>query len=195
MTCYVAFKILVPWPCQIQAPCIRTMEPQSLNCQLLITLIVLLYLIIIPLCLIEVIRGFLVCLFVCLFLHYFIFKFILLLCCAELCSSVFDPMNCSPPGSLSMGFPKLKYWRVLPFPPPSDLPDPGVKPVSPMLPELAGRFFTIEQTGKANSVVFTSPEGALQVVIYGEASPWNLCGILSTCPHVSPAKLYISLMK
>jgi len=30
-----------------------------------------------------------------------------------------------------MGFPKQEYWNVLPFPPPGDLLDPGIKPTSP----------------------------------------------------------------
>ena len=37
---------------------------------------------------------------------------------------------------LSMGFPKLEYWSALPFPSPWDLPDPGIKPVSPESPAL-----------------------------------------------------------
>ena len=42
---------------------------------------------------------------------------------------------------LSMGFPKQEYWSGLPFPSPRDLPDPGIKPMSPAL---AGGFFTTE---------------------------------------------------
>ena len=38
-----------------------------------------------------------------------------------------------------MGFPRQKYWNELLSPP--DLPDPGIKPVSPAL---AGRLFTTE---------------------------------------------------
>ena len=34
---------------------------------------------------------------------------------------------------LSVGFPRPEYWSGLPFPPPRDLPDPGVKPASPAL--------------------------------------------------------------
>ena len=34
---------------------------------------------------------------------------------------------------LSMGFPKQEYWNGLPFPPPGDLPDTGIKPGSPAL--------------------------------------------------------------
>ena len=30
----------------------------------------------------------------------------------------------------------------MPFPPPGELPDPGIKPASLMSPALAGRFFT-----------------------------------------------------
>ena len=32
-----------------------------------------------------------------------------------------------------MGFPKQEYWNGLPFPPPGDLPDTGIKPGSPAL--------------------------------------------------------------
>ena len=34
---------------------------------------------------------------------------------------------------LSMGFSRQGYWSGLPFPSPSDLPDPGIEPVSPAL--------------------------------------------------------------
>ena len=34
---------------------------------------------------------------------------------------------------LSMGFSRQEYWSGLPFPPPGDLPDPGIEPVSPAL--------------------------------------------------------------
>ena len=45
-----------------------------------------------------------------------------------------------------MGFPKQEYWSELLFPSPGDLPNPGIKPVSPAL---AGRFLiTTEQPGK-----------------------------------------------
>ena len=47
---------------------------------------------------------------------------------------------------LSMGFSRQEYWSALPFPPPGDLPDPGIIPVSPMSPALAGRFFTTSAT-------------------------------------------------
>ena len=46
---------------------------------------------------------------------------------------------------LYMEFPRREYWSGLPFPPPGDLPDPGIKPASPAL---AGGFFTAEPPGK-----------------------------------------------
>ena len=39
------------------------------------------------------------------------------------------------------GFSRQEYCSGLPFPPPGDLPDPGIKPRSPASPALAGRFF------------------------------------------------------
>ena len=46
---------------------------------------------------------------------------------------------------LSVGFSRQEYRSGLPFPPPGDLPDPGVKLASPAL---AGRFCTAEPPGK-----------------------------------------------
>ena len=46
-----------------------------------------------------------------------------------------------------MGLSWQKYWCGLPFPPPGNLPDPGIKPASPAL---AGGFFTPEALGKSN---------------------------------------------
>ena len=43
--------------------------------------------------------------------------------------------------SLSMGFSGQEYWSGLPCPPPGDLLDPGIEPVSLESPALAGGFF------------------------------------------------------
>ena len=48
---------------------------------------------------------------------------------------------------LSVGIPRQEYWGGLPFPPPGDLPDPGIEPASPASSALAGRFFTTEPPG------------------------------------------------
>ena len=42
---------------------------------------------------------------------------------------------------LSLGFSRQVYWSGLPFPPPVNLPDPGIKRVSPAVPALAGELF------------------------------------------------------
>ena len=47
---------------------------------------------------------------------------------------------------LSMGFPRQEYWSEVPFPPPGDLPDPGIELESLESPVLAGKFFTISVT-------------------------------------------------
>ena len=39
-----------------------------------------------------------------------------------------------------MGFSRQEYWCGLPFPPPRDLPNPGIKPMSLVSLALAGRF-------------------------------------------------------
>jgi len=35
-----------------------------------------------------------------------------------------------------MGFSRQECWSGLPFPPPEDLPDPGIEPESPVFPTL-----------------------------------------------------------
>ena len=45
-----------------------------------------------------------------------------------------------------MGFSRQEYWSGFPCPPPGDLPDPSIKHMSLMSPELAGGFFTTSAT-------------------------------------------------
>ena len=44
---------------------------------------------------------------------------------------------------LSIGFSRQEYWSGLPFPPPGDLPNTGIKFMSLKSPALAGRFFLL----------------------------------------------------
>ena len=53
---------------------------------------------------------------------------------------------CQPP--LSMELSRQGYESGLPFPPPEDLPDPGIEPKSTVSAALAGRLFTTEPPGK-----------------------------------------------
>ena len=54
-------------------------------------------------------------------------------------------MDCSPPVSSVVEYTRQEHWSGLPFPPPEDLSDSGIRPESPAL---AGEFFTTEPTGK-----------------------------------------------
>ena len=68
----------------------------------------------------------------------------------RVCSVVSDsatPLTLAHQAPLSMGFLGQEYWSGLPFPPPGDLPDPGIEPASPVSPALTGRFFTTEPPG------------------------------------------------
>ena len=49
------------------------------------------------------------------------------------------PTDCSLPGFTIHGIFRQEYWSGLPCPPPGDLPDPGIKPMSPAL--VAGFFY------------------------------------------------------
>ena len=64
---------------------------------------------------------------------------------ARSCLTLCDPMDCSPPAPLSMGFPRQEHWSGLPCPPPGGLPDPGIEPRPPALQV---DFFTIGPPGK-----------------------------------------------
>ena len=46
------------------------------------------------------------------------------------------PWTVAHQAPLSMRFSRPKYWGGLPFSPPGDLPNPGIKPESPMAPAL-----------------------------------------------------------
>ena len=49
---------------------------------------------------------------------------------------------------LSMEFPSQEYEGELPFPPPGDLPDPGIEPASFEPSALSDGFFSTEPLGK-----------------------------------------------
>ena len=57
------------------------------------------------------------------------------------------PWNVTHQAPLSMGFSRQEYWSGLPFPPPGDLPNPGIKPAS--LNVFCIRFFTSSATWAA----------------------------------------------
>ena len=66
--------------------------------------------------------------------------------CAQSCPTLCNPVDWSLPGYSVYGI--SKYWSGFPFPPPGDLPNPKIEPMSPASPTLAGQFFTTEPPGK-----------------------------------------------
>ena len=61
---------------------------------------------------------------------------------AQLSLTLCDPWTVACQAPLSMGFSRQEDWNVLLCPPPGDLPDPGIEPMSLMSLALASRFFT-----------------------------------------------------
>ena len=53
--------------------------------------------------------------------------------CVRLCATLWT-VACQVP--LSMGFSRQEYWSGLPYPPPGNLPNPGIEPMSPVSPAL-----------------------------------------------------------
>ena len=56
---------------------------------------------------------------------------------------------------LSMQFSRLEYWSGLPFPPPGNLQDARIEPISLASLKLAGGFFTTAPPGKPKTVKST----------------------------------------
>ena len=68
------------------------------------------------------------------------------------CPTLRNSLGPSPPGSSAHGFSRQECWSGVPFPPPGDLPDPGIEPKSLMPPALAGGFFTTSAPWEAGRV-------------------------------------------
>ena len=91
-----------------------------------------------------------------------------------------------------MEFSRQEYWSGLPFPPPGDLPDPGVEPTSPAL---IGRFFTTEQQGEALLLLEeVSNYVTVCVCVCGQLGCWGegtLCNVpVRDEPFISTECLY-----
>ena len=61
-----------------------------------------------------------------------------------------------------MGFSKQEHWSGMPFPPPGDLPDPGIQPVSQVScigKQILYHEATWEATDKFKQLLFMEGEG------------------------------------
>ena len=61
------------------------------------------------------------------------------------------------PHGLSMEFSRQKYWSGLPFPPPEDLPNPGIESVSPVSSALLADFTHWANAGAGVCVCVAGP--------------------------------------
>ena len=46
------------------------------------------------------------------------------------------------------GFSRQECWSGLPFPPPGDIPDPGIEPTSPVSPAMPADSLSLESMGE-----------------------------------------------
>ena len=76
---------------------------------------------------------------------------------AQLCPTLCNPMDCSPPGSSVHGILQMRILDGVPCPPPGDLPNPGIRPRSPALQ--ADSFLSEPPPG--NLLILALPNPAL----------------------------------
>ena len=66
------------------------------------------------------------------------------------CLTLCHPMDCSLPGSSVHGILQARILEWVAYPPPRDLPDPGIEPLSPVSPALQANSLPAEPSGKPN---------------------------------------------
>ena len=69
----------------------------------------------------------------------------------SLSDSLWPPRTVVHEAPLSMGFSQQEYWSGLSFPPPSDLPDPGIKPMPPASPALQADSLSLSHQGSPST--------------------------------------------
>ena len=89
--------------------------------------------------------------------------------CVQLFATLWTVARKSP---LSMGFSRQEYWSGLWCPPPGDLPDPGIEPVSLRSPTLGSRVFIISATWKARIIYKLNH---MKLLVFDKN--YSLCGL------------------
>ena len=88
-----------------------------------------------------------------------------------------------------MKFSRPEYWSELSFPTPGDLSDPGIKPIPPESPVLAGRHFTAVPPRKATENSEGSCLGSVQFsrsIVSDSLWPHGLQHARPPCPSPTP---------
>ena len=108
------------------------------------------------------------------------------------------PCTVAHQAPLSMGFFRQEYWNGLPCPPPGDLPDPGIKPISPASPAVQADSLLLSQThldanqikGEIHIRIFTAQttqrtasreRGMNTPALRGQSLPWGRWGLQELC--------------
>ena len=79
---------------------------------------------------------------------------------------------------LSMGFSRHKNWSGLPCPPPGNLPDPGIEPLSLTSPALGGGFFSPSATGEVKKAGQKAQKSTTQLCKFAWFSPCKVGDVL-----------------
>ena len=80
-----------------------------------------------------------------------------------------------------MGFSRQEYWSGLPFPPPGDIPDPGIERTSLVFSALADRFFTTAAPRKPLRSIHVIENGQISSFLW--LSSVLLCVVCVCIPH------------
>ena len=76
-----------------------------------------------------------------------LYKYVCVLSCLHRVWLFATPWTVACQVPLFIGFSRQEYWSGLPCAPPGDLPNPGIKPASPVSPALQVEFFPLSHQG------------------------------------------------
>ena len=123
------------------------------------------------------------------------------LSCAQLSAAPWTVAHQAP---LSVGFPRLEYWSGLPFPSPEALPEPGIKPTSPVSPALRVDSLPLSHQGSPHYRCHFY-QNSLELKLYEQAhspfqpqvalrelySPYQTSKFLKGWPEITYSKISI----
>ena len=106
---------------------------------------------------------------------------------SQSCPTLCDPVDCSPPAPLSVGFSRQESWTGLPCSPPGELLDPGIEPASLKPLALVSGFFIIGATDSGDHLWshFTDEEAEGQEM---ECSPRSHTWEIIVRPRLTPSQ-------
>ena len=97
---------------------------------------------------------------------------------AHLSLALYDPLDCSPPGSSVQGILQVRILEWVVMLSSRSLPNPGIEPTSFLSPALPGRFFTTSDTWEAPSLLWNSSRLLPVWLSSGIAFQWTAVGRL-----------------